>query len=276
MVKTVNEKQGYEQNHTFVICAYKESPYLEECIQSLRAQTIQSNLLISTATPNQHITAIAEKYSLEVRVNTGDHGIAQDWNFALAQANSAYVTLAHQDDVYAPEYAEKVLKALKKADRPIIAFTDYFEVRNGENVFSDTSSLLKVKEKLLLPLRKNWGQKSCWMRRRVLSMGNAICCPSVTYVAKRLKKDPFTPGFKSNIDWQMWEQLSRQKGSFVYLHEPLMGHRVHAESTTTEVIGDGEGRTEEDRAMFRKFWPAPIAEALVRIYAKSQSSNQSI
>lgn len=25
-------------NHTFAICAYKESPYLEECIQSLMNQ----------------------------------------------------------------------------------------------------------------------------------------------------------------------------------------------------------------------------------------------
>ncbi len=29
------------KNHTFVICAYKESPYLEECIQSLMNQRIK-------------------------------------------------------------------------------------------------------------------------------------------------------------------------------------------------------------------------------------------
>lgn len=261
--------------HTFVICAYKESPYLEECIQSLKAQTVTSRILISTATPNAHISDLAERYGLEVRVNTGDHGIAQDWNFALAQADTPYVTLAHQDDVYAPEYAERVLAALRSAERPIIAFTDYFEVRSGEKVYADSSSLLRVKEKLLVPLRSRRGQNSRWLRRRVLSLGNAICCPAVTYVKNRLEQDPFEPGFKSNIDWQMWEKLSRRPGAFVYLHQPLMGHRVHADSTTTEVIGDGAGRTEEDRAMFRAFWPAPIAEALVKFYAKSQNSNKS-
>lgn len=263
------------ENHTFVVCAYKESPYLEECIQSLKAQTVESNILVSTATPNEYISGIAAKYGLEVRVNTGDHGIAQDWNFALSQATTPYVTLAHQDDVYAPEYAQQVLAALEQAEQPIIAFSDYFEVRDGKQVFSDTSSLLSIKEKLLMPLRGHWGQNSRWMRRRVLSLGNAICCPAVTYVMDRLGENPFIPGFKSNIDWQMWEILSRQKGSFVYVHQPLMGHRVHAGSTTTEVIGDGSGRTEEDRAMFRKFWPNWIAELLVRYYAKSQNSNQS-
>ena len=28
--------------HTFVICAYKESPYLEECIKSLKHQKTKS------------------------------------------------------------------------------------------------------------------------------------------------------------------------------------------------------------------------------------------
>ena len=31
------------KNHTFAICAYKESPFLEECIQSLLGETIPYN-----------------------------------------------------------------------------------------------------------------------------------------------------------------------------------------------------------------------------------------
>ena len=49
-------------NHTFAICAYKESPYLEECIESLINQTVKSNILIATATPSQYIDDIAAKY----------------------------------------------------------------------------------------------------------------------------------------------------------------------------------------------------------------------
>ena len=41
-----------ENNHTFVVCAYKESPYLGECIESLLQQTKKSRILISTSTPN--------------------------------------------------------------------------------------------------------------------------------------------------------------------------------------------------------------------------------
>ena len=51
-------------NHTFAICAYKESPYLEECIQSLMNQTVKSDILIATATPSKYIDDIAAKYNL--------------------------------------------------------------------------------------------------------------------------------------------------------------------------------------------------------------------
>ena len=261
--------------HTFVICAYKESPYLEACVQSLLAQTKPARILISTATPNDHIHSVARRYGLEVRINTGDHGIAQDWNFALAQAETPYVTLAHQDDVYEPEYLSSVMDALRKAKEPIIAFSDYYEIRGGQRVDADTSGLLRIKKMLLSPLKGGFGQSSVWLRRRSLSFGNAICCPSVTYVMERMPEEVFHPQYRSNVDWQTWERLSRLSGRFVYLPRPLMGHRVHPGSTTTEVIGDGSGRTQEDYEMLRCFWPAPLAKLLLHFYSKSQSSNQS-
>ena len=57
-----------KENHTFVICAYKESRYLEDCIISLTQQTIESKIIISTSTPNTHIKKLAEKYKIELFV----------------------------------------------------------------------------------------------------------------------------------------------------------------------------------------------------------------
>ena len=38
--------------HTFAICAYKKSRYLENCILSLKKQTVTSNIIMVTSTPN--------------------------------------------------------------------------------------------------------------------------------------------------------------------------------------------------------------------------------
>lgn len=49
-------KEHVNTNHTFAICAYKESPYLEECIiHHLWNQTVKSEIFIATSTPNKYI-----------------------------------------------------------------------------------------------------------------------------------------------------------------------------------------------------------------------------
>lgn len=119
--------------HTFVICGYKESKYLEECVQSLKNQTVKSKIIISTSTPNSYIENIAKKYNLELFINPVSKGIGPDWNYALSLAKTDFVTLAHQDDVYDKDYTKNVLEAIKKYDDTIMVFTNGKEIRNRKN-----------------------------------------------------------------------------------------------------------------------------------------------
>lgn len=260
-------------DHTFAVCAYKESSFLEACIESLEKQTAKSRILVCTATPNTFISSVAERHGLQVCINDGPHGIAEDWNFAYAQAQTPLVTLAHQDDVYEPAYLEKILKKLNDAKHPLIAFTDYFELRDGDRVYADHNKNLKVKKIALMPLRPVWAQGSRFMRRRVLSLCDPICCPSVTFVKPHLPEVVFESHFLADLDWQAWEKLSKMDGSFCYVRQPLMGHRIHPESTTTKVIGDAHNRSAEDLEMYEKFWPKGIAKLINHFYASSQKGN---
>ena len=38
-----------KEKHTFVICAYKESAYLEECVKSLKEQKKESNIIMAVS-----------------------------------------------------------------------------------------------------------------------------------------------------------------------------------------------------------------------------------
>ena len=254
--------------HTYAVCAYKESQYLEDCVKSLLNQTVKSKIVIATSTPNDHISAIAEKYGLSVFVNTGEKGIAGDWNFAYSLADTEYVTLAHQDDFYEPEYTETVLAKAKKQKKPIIVFTDYFEIRNGERVYKN--KLLKIKRIMNFPLR--FFRKSRFVRRRVLSLGCSICCPAVTYNIENCRNLKFDTSMQNSCDWEAWERLSKYKGAFVYVKSRLMGHRIHRESTTTEMIQNSK-RAEEELMLFKRFWPNWIAVRIAKIFAKGAASN---
>ena len=103
-------------------------------------------------------------------------------------------------------------------------------------------------------------------------MGSAICCPSVTYVKEKTGETIFSTEMKVSLDWDQWEKQSRKEGAFVYSPKVLMLHRVHGESETTRMI-ENHIRTDEDLAMFRRFWPEGLARSIARRYAGSEKSN---
>lgn len=262
--------QYTSKDHTFVICAFQESPYLEECIQSLIKQTSLSTILIVTSTYCEYIQNLADKYDLKLLVNHGEHGIAGDWNFGYSQATTALVTIAHQDDIYEPEYVEQLVRLVNKSVRPLIAFTNYGELRNSCRVYKN--KLLRIKRILLFPLQIKILQRSKFVRRRSLSLGNGICCPSVMFVRCNLPNKIFQAGYRSDLDWQAWERLSKIDGDFIYCPECLLFHRIHNESETSHIITDNR-RKSEDLEMFCRFWPTPIARLLERIYSTAEKSN---
>ena len=257
-------------NHTFVICAYKKSVYLEECIQSLKKQSKTSEIIMITSTPNEWIDEMSSKYSIPLYINAGDSGITQDWNFGLSHVKTNYATIAHQDDIYLTTYTEKIIERMSRLKKPLIAFSDYYELREGSYVHNTT--MLKIKRIMLLPFRLKILENSRFIRRRILSIGDPICCPAVTFCLDNIERPIFQHGFRSCEDWEAWEKISRQKGSFSYVYEPLMAHRIHEDSATTAIIKDN-ARVEENYIMFCKFWPKWIAKIINHFYTKSEKSN---
>ena len=253
--------------HTFIVLAYKESPYLEECLKSVKNQEYPSDVVIATTTKNSYIEKLAKKY--QVKIVVGKHtNIGGDFDFAIHSTNTPLVTVAHQDDIYEKKYSQKVVDVYKKNDGASIIFTDYFEIRNNKKVYSNTN--LKIKRILLFPLKI--GKRSGFVKRLVLRFGNSICCPAVTFVTNNCPREIFTSDYKCNVDWHAWEELSRKKGDFVFIPDKLMGHRISEETTTTDIIKQGI-RTKEDYDIFLRFWPKPIAKILTKLYKNSEKSN---
>lgn len=253
-------------DHTFAVLAYKESEFLETCIKSLLNQSVKSNIIITTSTPNEHIEKISKKYNLPLIINNNGGSIGKDWNFALEAADTEFVTLAHQDDVYTKDYLKEISDAFEKHSSRAIAFSKYHEIRDNE-VKKDNLNL-KIKNFLLSPLRIGSG-----LQKSAISLGCAICCPSVTYNKKELEDFKFSDEFKSNLDWDAWVQLDKEGKKFNYIPKPLMLHRIHEESETSNVINENS-RREEDIRIFKKIWPSWFAKFLETFYSMSEKSNK--
>lgn len=259
------------EDHSFVICAYKENPHLESTIKSLLNQTVKSKIYLTTSTPNNYIINLCKKYNIEYFINKSPKNAGTDWNYGYDNVPTQLVTLAHQDDIYEPDFLEKTIEKIK--DRPdfVIAFTDYYEIREEKKVYDN--KLLKIKRIMNAPFKRSIFQKSRFIKRRNLSIGCSICCPAVTYNKKLAGKSVFDTNYINSCDYKTWCDLAEVKGRFIYIPNPLLGHRIYAESATSKNLGENI-RQKEDLEILSMYWPKFVAKLINSVYSTSEKSNE--
>ncbi len=262
----MERESSIRTNHTFAVCAYKESPYLEECVRSLAEQTIKTNILIATSTPCEYISNIAKEYQIPLYVREGKSDIRDDWNFAYDQAKTEWVTIAHQDDKYDKDYVKEFLDTIVKYQNPIAFVTDYIPIKNGKIGSRDINS--RIRKILRKPLKNPKKARKRFWKRAILSLGNSICCPAVTYHKSVLGASFFTSELKYNIDWDTFLKIADTEGSFCYTEKPLTFYRVHDGATSKEWIVN-HTREKDDIYMFRKFWPKWVVNIIMIFYKKA-------
>lgn len=268
--------------HAFVICAYKKSPYLEECIRSLKRQTVRTDILLCTSTPSEYIDRIAEKYEIPVYVREGESDIREDWLFAwrIGGKDHHLVTIAHQDDRYHRDYVKRLLHAWEKYPDLSVFCGDYLVLKTEEGVISDgtrypAGTVLKagdlvrfVKKVLRLPLRLRFLADQSLVKKSALIFGNSICCPSCTYNHDWIGDRMFGSRFQFALDWDNLYELASMPGRFVCEERPLLAYRVHDGAATKQCIGD-QRRSADEYAMFRKIWPQWAVKILMHFYKKA-------
>ncbi|MCH2035299.1 MAG: glycosyltransferase family 2 protein [Tenacibaculum sp.] len=260
-------------NHTFVIPAYKESPYLESCILNLKKQSVKSHIIITTSTPTSESEDVAKKYNIPFIVNHSEKkGIGNDWNFALSQSKTKLATIAHSDDIYEENYAEIILQFYKKYPKSSIFFTDYRDVV-GSSIRSHSLNYF-VKKTLLLPFLLKKSHNSKFFKKSSLVFGDAICCPSVTFNLELIgnSNELFSTKHKCVLDWLAWLKLAEEKGSFTFINKKLIQHRIHENSETSVSLNSGI-REKEEYETFKSIWGTRFAKLLMKFYSLGHKDN---
>ena len=225
-------------NHTFVILAYNISDDLEECIKSVINQSVKSNIVIATSTPNDYIFDLASEYSLGVMVNKEKSNKGRDYNFAIKSFDTELVTIAHQDDLYDRNYTKEILACYKKNKDATIIFTDNYEI-HGDKKIKKSKKLFWIRY-FLLPLKFKMFQKNKFFKLRSLRRDKFICTSSITFVKKNISEDIFPTNLKYDNDWQGLINLAKKNSKFVYLKKGLVGYRVEEKKINKTKVTEDE------------------------------------
>lgn len=253
-------------SHTFAVCAYKDSPYLEACIKSLKRQTIPSDIILCTSTPSKYIHGMAELFNLPLYVREGKSDIRDDWNFAYQMADSRLVTIAHQDDCYHKDYVKTLQQCWEAYPDTTVFMTDCAVVKNEE--VQRPGLVLFVKHLLRLPLRLRRLADRTWIKKAALMFGNPIICPSCTYDKEKLGEPLFDSGLKFALDWDTMWKLAGRPGRFCCVEKPLIFYRIH-EGATTKACIENQERALDEAAMYAKIWPGPVVGVLMFFYKRA-------
>ena len=254
------------EDHVFVICAYKESPYLEACIRSLERQTVPSSVMIATSTPSPFLEAAARRHGIRIAVREGEPDIAEDWNFGIGIAERMLVTLAHQDDMYEKHYTARLLAAAERWPDMTLFTTASATVKNGAVQPAHAPEI--VKKLLRLPLRFRRFADRTAVKRLVLRLGNPVICPSCAYRKDVCGESPFSGTHKFILDWEFLWDLAGRGGRWICDERPGIFYRIHGDAATASLIHSNV-REAEEREMFRRMWPEAAVNLILHFYRRS-------
>lgn len=280
--KEIEQKKKFPVKHTFAVCAYQDSPYLEACFSSLREQSIKTDIICCTSTPSEYIINLTNEYQIPLYIRDGKSNIREDWLFAWEKAEGELVTIAHQDDRYGKNYVKTVLESYQKYQDMTVFMSDYVTLKTNfikerneiQTKMERYNKVWLVKKVLRLPLRFYFLTDRRFVKRSALMFGNSVCCPSCTYNKRLIRGELFQSKFDFALDWDNLYELAGQEGRFICSERPLLAYRVHEGATTKACIKDHRRMTDEI-AMFEKMWPKPMVRFLMHYYKKAYQEYES-
>jgi glycosyltransferase involved in cell wall biosynthesis len=208
---------------TALIPCYNQGHFLEECLASLRAQTVSDweALIVDDASTDGKTPALCDQFASDrVRILhlPHNHGRATARQFAVHRAQGQFVLRLDADDCVAPSYLEKTLAHFDDGPQIGFVYTDYqhFGSRKGVMRFErfDEATLYKrqVAPNGALVRREAW----------LGTVGH---------------RDEYNIG---NEDYDFWLTLTEAGWRGVHVAEPLYLYRNHTGSWTSQ-------RTDDDR-----------------------------
>lgn len=190
-----------------VIPCHNYGRYLEQCVESVRSQGVDAEIIVVDDASDDDASAVAER--LGVRCLRTNHGHAHGPRCDGFHATSGeYVCFLDADDWIGPGYLSLALKALQ-SERSVVAYTDM-------RLFTDTG------EKKMLRLRRGNIEKHNYIH------AGSVCKRSA--LAKCRVMDHELPDARNRYaDWWIWRHLLHAGGDAVWT-PGIYWYRQHSTS----------------------------------------------
>ena len=213
---------------TVVIPAYNAEEFIEEALQSVRAQSAQPREVIVVDDGSTDRTAtIAESCGVKV-IRQSNLGLSAARNAAIRVASQDWIALLDADDIWEPDKLASQWAAVLTCPESKLVFTDFSEFSADgplrRSFFSSLGHYQKVQWIEVAP-----GIKECQRESLQIQFNNGnFIIPSTVLVQRNLLLEVgmFDEDFRHLEDRELWLRLLAVTKVAV-IERPLMRARVH-------------------------------------------------
>jgi len=228
---------------TVAIPAYNGARFLREAITSILGQTWRELTVtcIDDASADDS-AAVADSMGVRVVRNPSRIGLAANWNRALDLCETEFLVIAHQDDVYAPQFIERMIATLDRHPRAFAAHCKSTAIDEDGREIEDPAALFK---------ERFWprGEKEVETELTTLRRGNYVIAPAV--MLRMPAAGRFNEAYEFVTDWDYWLRGLLDGKTMIGLNERLVSFRRHA-ATATLASERSMRRYEEELQLLRE------------------------
>ncbi len=254
---------------TFAIPCRNGAPFLRALLESLLAQTCQDFALVLVDDASTDDSAAVARQVCGERItivrNDAPLGLIPNFNRCAELVRTPFFCLSHADDVYEPQYLERLLGALEAAPAAGFAHCRAGAIDEHGRPYDAPAERFKGRFWAALP------GPSAAAHFRLLYAGNYIVCPTVLFRTAAYRS---AGGFRADLryaaDWELWLRMVARGLLPVAVDAPLFRYRRHDDSATRaaarvlvryreEIEILQWARDEAGRSGFGNGWPPSFA-----------------
>ena len=209
---------------TIVVPVWNGARHLREALESLRGNRI---VCVDDASTDDSID-VARAAGAEVVRNDHHLGLAENWNRCVELVATPFFVIAHQDDVYEPDFARTMLALLDAHPRAFIAHCKTTAIDDTGRAISTPAARYKES---LWPRHDPYEEGGEAALRR-LARGNFIVAPSVVFRTEAVRAiGGFSP-LDFVPDWEYWLRGVLAGWTIAGTQRRLVRFRRHAATAT--------------------------------------------
>lgn len=209
---------------TIIMPAYNVAPYIGEALASVMAQTRcdYEIIVVNDGSTDDLETAIAAYRTRIVYIRQENGGVSAARNAALRVARGRYIALLDGDDVWMPNYLERLLGRLEADPQVDVIYPNAV-------VFGEPRLAGKLIQDIYPP-------------REPITFEGLLTRECMVFGSLIFKRElidrvgTFDEGLRYGEDFDMWLRMARLGYRFALMREPLVRYRRRAGSGSTAEV----------------------------------------